>query len=86
LVVTLPGGTSHTLMHNALARTLRARGWRTSIVLPDFDLKSLQSKGLLDEDFESVVFRTPPRSNERFQVGPCLRVVLGQCSVEAHGV
>jgi hypothetical protein len=52
----------------AIARTLRGRGWRTAALLADFDVAGLSRKGLLDPELETIVFSTPPNSNEDVQV------------------
>ncbi|EFN58760.1 hypothetical protein CHLNCDRAFT_140490 [Chlorella variabilis] len=37
------------------------------MVLPDFDAVNLESKRLLDAGLETVVFQTPPQSNDHFE-------------------
>jgi hypothetical protein len=64
----LPGGTSHHMISNALAGAMRGRGWRTTAILADFDAHSLAAKGLLDRNLETIVFQTPPKSSEHYQV------------------
>lgn len=64
----LPGGTSHHLISNALAGAMRGRGWRTTAILADFDARSLAAKRLLDRGLETIVFQTPPKSSEQYQV------------------
>ena len=73
VLVMLPGGTSHALQGAAIARTLRGRGWRTAMVLPDFDAVNLESKRLLDAGLETVVFQTPPQSNDHFEASGRVR-------------
>lgn len=68
LVIPLPGGTSHQMQSLAIARALRGRGWRTTAVLADFDEAGLGRRGLLDPELETVVFSTPPNTNDDFQV------------------
>jgi UDP-N-acetylglucosamine:LPS N-acetylglucosamine transferase len=67
----LPGGTSHHMQALAIARTLRGRGWRTAALMADFDAASLSQKGLLDPEVETIVFSTPPHSNDDFQARWC---------------
>ena len=67
-IVMLPGGQSHAFQGIAIARSMRGRGWRTAMVLPDFDHDNLEGKKLLGGGLETVVFKTPPYTNKRFQV------------------
>ena len=67
-IVMLPGGQSHAFQGIAIARSMRGRGWRTAMVLPDFDHDNLEGKKLLGGGLETVVYKSPPDINEQFEV------------------
>ena len=66
LISPLPGGTSHALQGLAIAKSLRQRGHKVVLFLPDADLEVLLGKRLV-ADVEPVVWQGPANSAQKME-------------------